>query len=1268
MKGMNWMKTITRRLGLLLLLVTLAWKDAAAADFRSTVPFLAQAPVVDGKVAGNEWAAASVLPVLLDPNSASPLAAAGSLAIGIHEGKLYFLFVNDHLPRMPRSDAAVRDEAVWKDDSFEMWMNDGATRVHLLVNAKGVIYDARNGEASWNGSWQIAIGLIGTEFAVGPDVRRGFIVEGSIPLAETGLKTQAGTEWRLQAALNYSGNNPFCVWAPLAGKNYMESGGAVTLGGLPQRLERVTLANGRRELTLTGRFPGSTMFNFTGASPATWTFAGGDLDRTVAFKGGADVAVSITNAQFHFAARWKSELAVPVIAVPAPSRKSFYVRYDATRRAPTAEARPVKFTLEQGGKPVWEQSLAGAALGADQVWWVDYSGWQPGSSLALQVSEQNPAGGFDVVGTVPLRVPRPTPWENYQLPDLAELPAGFPALTADVRSVKVHGRELSFGKSPFLDTCRVAGEQILAGPVTLRGAVNGRELKWKVTAHELVKKTARAAQYQTTATAGACDLKVKTTVEFDGLVRLDWTLQPRGNRPVTISDLQFVIPLKKEHAALYYHYITENFAFSNTKTWNGSGAIGASGWRGPFYPIVWLGTTERGMTWFTESRAGLHPADPQRALEIRPREQQTELIVHVVERSRTLSQPVDYTFGIMPTPVRPFPYTSRWKNSRLVMLSAPAQLACKSGGHPAVHLINSARSMGPQGCYELDVVWHDNEAARTVTQIINHQDTLGRNLRLDYLPAEKQVRVSYQTPETGPGVLGTGAADLSGGLHRIAFNYGKDIEVYVDGKRVFAQPRRAALPVFDRAGWRELGGNGGLAFRAWRHSAAPRAPEELAQVRPLVSDGTTLHLTVLETDPTIMGVCDSQTGYLETPAYLTGDWQWDATARQIIPLRSRPATTLAGALAASGAGGVVFFDWSKLRTGHGPPTDPQQFAEMVKLAHAHGLKFIPYAPNGICSLDPAFADYQYEFSNSGPETEPPAFWVDRDARYCAGAMVASQYKYNLWNFENLMKLGCDGVYLDGTMYPNQAANPLVGISEVTDPFTGEKLKAFQIFSMRNWMLDMVRLLQRYKPDATVDAHASLGYVTPTMSVVTDATNGESLGALPDWRAALGLANFGAEYYSGPYGFAADALFYNSHPVPIEYGMALAGIYGQTPRASWGLHMARAERLWKLFDRLDHADTRFFLFNDPRNPVRTAAPVLASTAVRPGVGAAIFVVNWSDTPVTASLEIDGAALGLGPLSVVNDLSHGRSLPVQAGKIALEAKPYRILYLWISAPTK
>src|SRR6185503_3203776 len=86
-------------------------------------------------------------------------------------------------------------------------------------------------------------------------------------------------------------------------------------------------------------------------------------------------------------------------------------------------------------------------------------------------------------------------------------------------------------------------------PMSLQMRVGGKPVTFKSEPLRVAEKRASKVVLESRNAAGDVTIKGRTTVEFDGMIRVDLEIGPKGEK-CQIDGLDFVIPFKEEHAKL----------------------------------------------------------------------------------------------------------------------------------------------------------------------------------------------------------------------------------------------------------------------------------------------------------------------------------------------------------------------------------------------------------------------------------------------------------------------------------------------------------------------------------------------------------------------------------------------------------------------------------------------------------------------------------------------------------------------------------------------
>jgi hypothetical protein len=215
------------------------------------------------------------------------------------------------------------------------------------------------------------------------------------------------------------------------------------------------------------------------------------------------------------------------------------------------------------------------------------------------------------------------------------------------------GRTYEFDNTPFPRSIRTAGKSVLSAPVRVTARVAGTPLAiWLAGDVRLVEKSPHRVRLSQKKSSNDLILSAETTIEYDGMMLIEW--QVTAQRPVTLTELTFEVPLKPEHAKYLYYYPHYERSWSEHRP----GALKPEGFVDDFRPVMWLGDEERGLEWFTESDENWFSDEPDRVTEVKREGDRVVLRLRVVTKPVELAPDgprpsLSYTFGLEATPVKP---------------------------------------------------------------------------------------------------------------------------------------------------------------------------------------------------------------------------------------------------------------------------------------------------------------------------------------------------------------------------------------------------------------------------------------------------------------------------------------------------------------------------------------------------------------------------------------------------------------------------------------
>jgi len=293
---------------------------------------------------------------------------------------------------------------------------------------------------------------------------------------------------------------------------------------------------------------------------------------------------------------------------------------------------------------------------------LDVSKFTPGGYVAKAYLKD----GDRVVAqsSVDLTIPEKPEWWGNTLGLSEQVPPPWTPVRVEGSSVLVWGREYKFPAGPFPGQIITLGQPFLASPVTLEVVTEEGPAEWDGGEVEVVSRTDTKAKLRAVGEGPRLKLTGEVEVEFDGLIRIDFTLFPRG--AVELKRLSLRVPVRDENAlymkglgasgwyaaALYEG--AEGGPFDIQKRW----FFSTDGWVWPdrFMNYVWVGGDEAGLSVSVDSDKNFYT---HRYVEVVRKAGAREVVYTFVDAPYRLEEPLAYTVALHATPVKPLPQDPR---------------------------------------------------------------------------------------------------------------------------------------------------------------------------------------------------------------------------------------------------------------------------------------------------------------------------------------------------------------------------------------------------------------------------------------------------------------------------------------------------------------------------------------------------------------------------------------------------------------------------------
>lgn len=666
--------------------------DRAGAS-RGSMPYLAcprvaTPPVVDGRVAGDEWVACaafcgfrSYTTKKLDPLDVT-------VFCGYDADRLYLCYIVPLEPgKEPNARITQHDGRVYKEDEIEaILLPAGQDDIRqICVNAIGTVFDRLGADRSWGGRWEIKAGR--GQSADAPSGRSHvgsfWCVEMALPFADLGVSLpQPGEHWLINCCV---GGQRQRVMAPTF-QSFLDQKLFATLAFLPPRSPSLHLASlgqpcyGQLRLTGAAHNPGdqAAKFRFHALAQMKGTEvvektgfdeivgAQAQLDETVLVPPGQSVTLDVRKT---LADPRLNEIKVSVSAALASGEtlRLYENQADLSILPPLRLVVKNYPTDSFVAGTIDTTGLGGSLAGVEAHCRVTNKAGQALMPTRSQLSSRVETKRIDCRTLAPgmyrwdvqlMRDGKPiadgeVPFERVGKPrwlgnDIGRrrvvLPPFTPMEYAE-QKVRVWGRQMAWrAASMFPSQITSTGHPLLAAPIRLTAKCDGKPLVVPLGRMAFSEKAPDRCTMEIAGRAGNLRAEGAAWIEYDGLLWIDLSLRRTDEADLKIDALSIEIPLSKKHAS-YYHGVPDREI---------TGAVKTSKLEFPFQPYFWVGSCERGLGVCFESMRNLSPPSSRGFHRIVPQADAVLWRISLIETPVRTSR-LEYSLGIQATPVRPLP-------------------------------------------------------------------------------------------------------------------------------------------------------------------------------------------------------------------------------------------------------------------------------------------------------------------------------------------------------------------------------------------------------------------------------------------------------------------------------------------------------------------------------------------------------------------------------------------------------------------------------------
>ncbi len=235
-------------------------------------------------------------------------------------------------------------------------------------------------------------------------------------------------------------------------------------------------------------------------------------------------------------------------------------------------------------------------------------------------------------------------------------------------TLKVWGRDLELaGGFGLPQQITSQNKPQLRNPVILEIVRDGKTLPITNNQLQITQVEEHQAQWQGQAIAGDVKIKVEGKLEYDGMVLLNLTLEPKDkNKPARIDSLDLSTVMPNERALFLNTSTDQGYWWYPYKGWipKTPGVAHTNLKQRPqstnFLFYVLFSDHETGLEWFADNLSGWQldrKKMTQKPIQkiIRQENGDVQLLCHLSNQPFTLDKPITITFGYDATPVKPLP-------------------------------------------------------------------------------------------------------------------------------------------------------------------------------------------------------------------------------------------------------------------------------------------------------------------------------------------------------------------------------------------------------------------------------------------------------------------------------------------------------------------------------------------------------------------------------------------------------------------------------------
>jgi len=667
---------------------TLYQQGVRQEDSIISIPKISQPPVIDGKFNPSEWKGATQLTGWSDTILGVANDDKTVVYTAYDDKNLYVCFrwpipeefllnrtkyVGTPLKRSV-SKLTSDEKSILNDDHFSLNIKTAKGSFFFAVNGNGAVYDAKNGDTSWNGHWKYSMNETDKFWSVELVVPWASITNNNLPVQDFGINFGHSAFQVKEVDSIWAFNGRAVV--PLAQVRLRDSAPIIKV----EKFNNPSSGELSLEAEIYSRQPKELKIFFGLDVPKLSedkqkkpplpeeNSKGFVLEKTVkvaaremakiTFSKQLETPVAGTNylriedkdGQILFSQRrlfaYSLLHGIKVSYVPTPDIVLVDIRLGSYRwlKEPLSGTLKVVSLSEKPSseKKTVMQLKVGSFDSVKKT--IQFSAAKlPVGKYEVQLSLSRAGRKLSLVSDTFEKKPLPV-WYNNKIGEADTVPAPWTPIEIGKKDIKVWGRSYGFTNSLLPSQIYSQGKKILSGPINLKIFRDG---KWEsISAIKTVieKPKNERATIKARGVAGSLQIENSAWLEFDGFSWYKITVSPEGKKGV-IDGLILEIPFSKKIAKLWYSgryrpdsptgYLPQKHYLSNPVN------------------FVRIGDPDIGLQWCWQSLQGWNLKNPDKAMEFIPGKDSYIVRFHIIDHRTEFSKPFSFSFGLQALPARP---------------------------------------------------------------------------------------------------------------------------------------------------------------------------------------------------------------------------------------------------------------------------------------------------------------------------------------------------------------------------------------------------------------------------------------------------------------------------------------------------------------------------------------------------------------------------------------------------------------------------------------